>query len=622
MNPAPTDPTFIALQTAVAGRFSLESELGRGGMGIVYLARDVILERPVAIKLLTPALAAREDMRRRFLREARLAAQCFHPNIVPIHEVAESGDLAWFVMAYVPGESLAERLRRVGPLPADEVRRIGREIGWALAYAHERGVVHRDVKPENILLEQGSDRALIADFGIAVTESGPHHSGEVAGTARYMAPEQALGETIDGRADLYALGVTLYVAATGSYPYDGATSMAVLAQQSSSAAPSVRERAPRLPVQVADAIDQCLAVRVDERFESAARFVHAIERTPDGGELPNEARATRFAIVSAMSLADWALAIAYAGFFLVMGEAPRSFGRNLMIGVVQAVLLFIGTATAVRIGEAVRAAFLALRRGVAPRDVVEALAPPPSPPVQPVGPATGFTLLVAGSTIAVAQAHLDSLGLPPALELIGNLIAWVAPPLLIHRATTGMRHLNGMSAWMYTFVRRPLALRVVKWLGGNTDTAPSRGLPAGDSRTEVLLGNAADAILARLPEETRALLSGLPAATAALAQEAAALRAQADDLSARLRQTRRQPHDAGVLQHLEQERDAVKARLATAIAALETIRLDLLRLEANRTLPGSLTEQLDAVREVQRHVDAAAEVRRALQGTLANPTPV
>jgi len=172
VNPAPTDPTFIALQTAVAGRFSLESELGRGGMGIVYLARDVILERPVAIKLLTPALAAREDMRRRFLREARLAAQCFHPNIVPIHEVAESGDLAWFVMAYVPGESLAERLRRVGPLPADEVRRIGREIGWALAYAHERGVVHRDVKPENILLEQGSDRALIADFGIAVTESG------------------------------------------------------------------------------------------------------------------------------------------------------------------------------------------------------------------------------------------------------------------------------------------------------------------------------------------------------------------------------------------------------------------------------------------------------------------
>jgi serine/threonine-protein kinase len=161
------DPAFVALQTALAGRFSLETEIGRGGMGIVYLARDVFLERPVAIKLLAPTIAARGDVRRRFLREARIAAQCFHPNIVPIHGVEESGDLAWFVMAYVPGETLADRLRRVGPLPADAIRRIGREVGWALSYAHERGVVHRDVKPENIFLRNHGDRetACLADFG-------------------------------------------------------------------------------------------------------------------------------------------------------------------------------------------------------------------------------------------------------------------------------------------------------------------------------------------------------------------------------------------------------------------------------------------------------------------------
>lgn len=304
MSSAPIDPSFIALQSAVAGRFSLESELGRGGMGIVYLARDVILERPVAIKLLAPALAAREDMRRRFLREARLAAQCFHPNIVPIHEVAEAGDLAWFVMAYVAGESLADRLRRVGPLPAEDVRRLGREIGWALAYAHERGVVHRDVKPENILIERGTGRALIADFGIAISHHGPSQSGEVAGTARYMAPEQALGETVDGRADLYALGVTLHVAATGTYPYDGQSLVAIVAQQSAQPAPSVRMRAPRLSAAVADAIDQCLAIRPSERFDDVARFVQALERTPDGGELPVEARATRVAATGAGTLAD------------------------------------------------------------------------------------------------------------------------------------------------------------------------------------------------------------------------------------------------------------------------------------------------------------------------------
>ena len=216
------------------------------GAFLVYLARDVILERPIAIKLLAPAIAARSDVQRRFLREARIAAQCFHPNIVPIHGVEETGDLAWIVMAYVPGETLADRLRRAGPLPADAIRRIGREVGWALSYAHERGVVHRDVKPENILLEQGTDRALIADFGIAFHDS-EMSSGEVAGTARYMAPEQARGEAVDGRADLYALGVTLHLAATGHYPFEGGSALAIIAQQAVARAPAVRLRAPQLP---------------------------------------------------------------------------------------------------------------------------------------------------------------------------------------------------------------------------------------------------------------------------------------------------------------------------------------------------------------------------------------
>lgn len=225
---APFDSLFLRLQALLAGRFSLEREIGRGGMGIVYLARDVALERPVAIKVLAPAMAARPEMRERFLREARIAAQCFHPHIVPIHAVEEADDLAWIVMAYVRGETLADHVRRTGPLSPPEVLRLAREVGWALAYAHQRGVVHRDIKPENLLIDASTGRYVIADFGIA--QGADQHrtpsGGSVPGTARYMAPEQALGEPIDGRADLYALGVTLFVAASGRAPFEAASAMA------------------------------------------------------------------------------------------------------------------------------------------------------------------------------------------------------------------------------------------------------------------------------------------------------------------------------------------------------------------------------------------------------------
>jgi eukaryotic-like serine/threonine-protein kinase len=617
-----TDPSFLALQSAVAGRFSLESELGRGGMGIVFLARDVILERPVAIKLLAPSLAARADMRRRFLREARLAAQCFHPNIVPIHEVAEAGELAWFVMGYVPGETLADRLRRTGPLPASSIRRIGREIGWALAYAHERGVVHRDVKPENILLEQGTDRALIADFGIAVADSGPHASGEVAGTARFMAPEQALGEAVDGRADLYALGVTLYLAATGTYPFETGTALALVVQQSMQRAPSVRERAPALPPSLADAIDQCLAARPDERYDHAAAFVAALERTPDGGELPVDVRAARTGMASTLSLTDWTLAIAYASFFLVLGEEARSFGRAIMIGLVQGVLTFAAGATLLRGGETLLAARRALKQGVRPEDVAEALAPPPVPPVTPLSTGKAIALLLTGGAVAFGQAQIDLLGLPSTLELIGNVFTWIAPPLLVHRAIVGARYASGLSSWAYAFVRKPLAARVVGWLNGRRATAPSKAVPAS-APTEVLLDRAAHDVFARLPERMQQDLRALPAATAALAQEAVALRARAQELSGALRAHRQSP-SAGdsALAELQQEQAVVNARLATAITALEAIRLDLLRLDANRTLPGNLTDHLNVVRDLQHRVDANDDVRRLLEPLRPEPTPV
>src|SRR2546430_6141436 len=202
------DRLFLDFQSAIAGRYSLERELGRGGMGVVYLASEVRLDRPVAIKLLPPSKASDPKLRERFLREARTAAKLSQPNIIPIHAVEETGEFVFFAMAYIDGETLTERVRNRGPLAPSAPSRVLRDVAWALAYAHGQGVIHRDVKPAHILLATNG-RVLVADFGIAsvVAGAGGLATGEVVGTPEFMSPEQALGEEVDGRSARYALGV-------------------------------------------------------------------------------------------------------------------------------------------------------------------------------------------------------------------------------------------------------------------------------------------------------------------------------------------------------------------------------------------------------------------------------
>ncbi|MGI8498928.1 MAG: protein kinase domain-containing protein [Gemmatimonadaceae bacterium] len=267
-----------SLQSALAGRYTIERELGRGGMGVVYLARDLVLDRLVAIKLLPPMLSAQSELRERFLRETRTAAGLSHPNIVPIHAIEERDGLVYFVMGYIDGETLSERVQRTGPMPAGEAARMLQEAGWALSYAHGRGIVHRDVKADNILLERASGRAFITDFGIArLANSTMTQVGESLGTPQYMSPEQATGEPVDARSDLYSLGIVGFFALTGRLPFEAPTTQAILAMQVTKPATPVAQQRPDVPKRLADAIDKCLLKNADDRWPSAEAFVSAIQ---------------------------------------------------------------------------------------------------------------------------------------------------------------------------------------------------------------------------------------------------------------------------------------------------------------------------------------------------------
>src|SRR5688572_25278007 len=288
MTPHTVDALFLDFQAAIAGRYSLERELGRGGMGVVYLAHEVRLDRLVAIKLLPPEFARQPTLRARFLREAHLAARLSHPNIVPIHAVDEGGAFVFYVMAYVNGETLSDRVRSRGPLPAHEVSRIMREVAWALAYAHAQGIVHRDVKPANILLETGTNRAVVTDFGIARLANVPGETaaGELLGTPEYMSPEQACAEQLDGRSDLYSLGIVGYFATTGTLPFTG-EARKVLSQQVTKAPPLVASVSRAVPRSLASAIDRCLLKDAAARFATGEELAEALSADAEhSSEIP------------------------------------------------------------------------------------------------------------------------------------------------------------------------------------------------------------------------------------------------------------------------------------------------------------------------------------------------
>jgi len=294
-------PSLAArLADSLTDEYTIEGEIGRGGMGVVFLARDLRLKRRVAIKVLPPDLAYRPEIRTRFRREAQTAARLSHPHIVPIHAVGEADGLVYFVMGFVDGEPLGARLKRRGKLPIEEVRRIMKETSDALGMAHTMGIIHRDIKPDNILLDGTRRRVMVTDFGIAkaMTDAGSGNltgTGVAIGTPTYMSPEQAAGERdIDARSDLYSLGVVAYEMLLGRVPFKASTVPGILMKQITEPPPDIMVGRPECPEELAATVMRCLEKDPESRWSTADALRRALEsRTSAPYRKPSRPSASR-----------------------------------------------------------------------------------------------------------------------------------------------------------------------------------------------------------------------------------------------------------------------------------------------------------------------------------------
>ncbi|HMS02497.1 MAG TPA: serine/threonine-protein kinase, partial [Gemmatimonadaceae bacterium] len=336
------------LTTALAGQYVIERELGAGGMGTVFLARDATLDRPVAIKVISPDVAGSAELRQRFLLEARTVARLRHPNIVSVYSAGESDGLLWFAMEFVPGESLRDRLQREPVLPADEVALVMHDLALALDDAHAAGIVHRDVKPENILLDRDTGRAMLTDFSVAralaSSDARLTGMGFVLGSPRYMSPEQAGGEpTIDGRSDLYSLGLVAYEMLAGRPVVTAETPATILVKHLTEEPTPLATLAPSTPPLLADAIMRTLRKTPDERFARGRALADALEGRDPGASTGSGRRAVPLAAGASsgrtgltgaaaaprrrwmpLALGGTALAAAAGWFAMIGGPAPAA----------------------------------------------------------------------------------------------------------------------------------------------------------------------------------------------------------------------------------------------------------------------------------------------------------
>jgi serine/threonine-protein kinase len=271
------DEELVQLRLATGNRYTITRRLGSGGMAHVYLATQAVLQRAVVIKVLHRQLARDQEMRERFRREAEAAARLVHPNIVPITDHGAAGDIEYLVMPYFVGGSLADQLARQKVVPPARAAAIAAQVATGLDYAHRHGVVHRDVKPDNVLFDEDGN-ALLTDFGIATARFHARMTatGRAMGTPHYMSPEQAMGRLVDGRSDLYAVGLLLYEMLLGYPPFDGADSYSVGYKHVHEEPTSVQQADPRVPEPLAQITMRCLRKAADERYERGFALADAL----------------------------------------------------------------------------------------------------------------------------------------------------------------------------------------------------------------------------------------------------------------------------------------------------------------------------------------------------------
>lgn len=628
----PPDSDFVDLQTALKGRYSLEREIGRGGMGIVYLARDVALDRPVALKLLPRELAEQSEFRERFLREARTAARLSHPHIVPIHSVEEVDRFVFFAMAYVEGETLGERIRGRGPLTHAEATRIVREVAWALAYAHAQDVVHRDVKPDNILLEDSTGRALVTDFGIAVAAGG-ESEGEVVGTADFMSPEQASGETVDARSDLYSLGVVGFYAVSGRLPFESATPTEAIAKHLTRPAPGLASVAPDAPARLAGPIDRCLRKDPAERFSGSEEMAEALGEAGAGERpLPVPLRVflkrlrKRVPSTFGTAAAVLVISIPYMIAWLLDGNsvwAPLAVSTALagLAGLLPGSVIAWEARKLLKAGYALEDVRHALDRDVKRRNEELAFE---------YGMEYGWydRLLKAGA--------VGGLGIALVLAVVMLLGVLAVEPFLLYSLGVGV-----LSGGIYSYraqrrrdapgerLRKVMEGRLGEWLFRIGSWTAGRRLPAGSAThrpTELAIGMAADRLFQDLPRDVRRELGDVPATVRALESDVRTLREELTEMDRILAEIGRDPRQPGaeerkvVRGEVVAMRDAVQARLTETISALETVRLGLLRLHAGDGTVAGVTMELDAARHVSEDIEGLLAGRKEVERLLGGGT--
>jgi serine/threonine-protein kinase len=650
---ASPDADFIALQTALSGEYSLDREIGRGGMGVVYLAREVSLARPVAIKVLPPSLAARAELRDAFLREAQTAARLNHPNIVPVYAFGERAGFVYMAMAFVDGMTLGERIRTRGPLLPGQAARVLREVAWALAYAHGAKLVHRDVTAENILLERGSERAIVTDFGIAsaMQTNALSEDGHVLGNAHYVSPEQAAGEPLDARSDIYSLGVVGYYALTGRLPFDAETSAEVVHQHLTATAPSITSVASSVPPRLASAVEKCLAKEPLRRYRTAESFAEAIDLAFEHAkEIPAPLRV--FLSQNDREMPVW---LAFVGMGAVSGiSLVTATSQSLWFLAPFSILTGISLIPAtVRLRRLLREGYIVDDIHAAMREYQLVRAEEIEYERRQVSPRfTAAMRVLFGSSLGglaiggqLAWQYWRYIELSRGVGLIERIDAQWAPVLTIFFALCGLT-ISGV-ALAGEFVRFRLSAKIArgaiafwrsKWgarlakmvgIGIEPADRPVIGMPL---LTEIALGRATDHLFQALPKSSRRELAQLPETVRRLETDASKLRASIDALDNQLsifdRDTNGSSSDEDSQQtraEIEQDLRATRAlaaqRLASTVSALESIRLDLLRLQMGSAGLESVTASLEAAQRVGEQIEEALDAQDEVERILTSEHP-